>query len=173
MNNNIHCLPVDDLGKRFLLGKKGKSEMLAIGLNPSTANSVFLDPTSRNIETIANQNGCDGWWIVNLYPERTSIPKKLPKKPNNNLLLDNNRIIKEVINDPKYNLKIILFCWGNHIEHHLYLKNQVLDIFDLFYGSDFKFYCIGKTKLGNPFHPSPMAINSFLGGINGLKLIEY
>ena len=34
--------------------------MLAIGLNPSTANEDNLDPTSRNIQAIAQNNGCDG-----------------------------------------------------------------------------------------------------------------
>ena len=45
--------------------------MLAIGLNPSTANEDNLDPTSRNIQAIAQKNECDGWWLVNLYPKRT------------------------------------------------------------------------------------------------------
>ena len=56
--------------------------MLAIGLNPSTANEDNLDPTSRNIQAIAQNNGCDGWWLVNLYTNRTSKPSKLPKTVN-------------------------------------------------------------------------------------------
>ena len=31
-------------------------------------------------------------------------------------------------------------------------------------------YCLGKTRLGNPLHPSPMVINRFLGGLGELKL---
>ena len=60
--------------------------MMAIGLNPSKANEGKLDPTSRNIEKIANNNGCNGWWLVNLYPLRTANPKKLPIKPDLNQL---------------------------------------------------------------------------------------
>ena len=44
-SSNIVCLPLNDPEKRFLLGKKGTAEMLAIGLNPSRANETKLDPT--------------------------------------------------------------------------------------------------------------------------------
>ena len=74
-HSKIICQPVKDSGKRFVLGKAGSTELLAIGLNPSTANEDKLDPTSRNIQTIAFNNACDGWWLVNLYPKRTSNPK--------------------------------------------------------------------------------------------------
>ena len=80
--NEIVCIPKNDTTKRFLIGKKGQHEMLAIALNPSTANEDKLDPTSKNIELIANNNGCDGWWLVNLYPERISNPNKLTHKGN-------------------------------------------------------------------------------------------
>ena len=64
--HHILCNPLEDSKKRFLLGKKGRSTLLAIALNPSTANENTLDPTSRNIEKIAAKSGCDGWWLVNL-----------------------------------------------------------------------------------------------------------
>jgi hypothetical protein len=37
-NNKIICNPLNDNKKRFLLGKTGTVELLAIGLNPSKAN---------------------------------------------------------------------------------------------------------------------------------------
>ena len=40
--------------------------MLAIGLNPSTSNEKKLDPTSRNIQSIALKNDYEGWWLINL-----------------------------------------------------------------------------------------------------------
>ena len=60
-NNKIICIPKNDSHKRFLLGQRGTRELLAIGLNPSTANEHKIDPTSRNIKIIANNNGCHGW----------------------------------------------------------------------------------------------------------------
>ena len=58
-SNEIVCFPVKDNTKRFLIGKRGQYEMLAIALNPSAANENKLDPTSKNIELIAYNNG----WI--------------------------------------------------------------------------------------------------------------
>ena len=52
-NNKIICIPKNDSHKRFLLGQHGTRELLAIGLTPSSANEHTLDPTSRNIKTIA------------------------------------------------------------------------------------------------------------------------
>jgi len=82
-------------------------EMLAIGLNPSTANEDNLDPTSRNIQAIAQNNGCDGWWLVNLYPKRTSKPSNLPKKANQVIAKENIDFIKELIHNDNDISKIL------------------------------------------------------------------
>ena len=169
----IICYPVKDRNKRFLLGKQGREELLAIGLNPSKANEQQLDPTSRNIEKIAKYNGCDGWWLINLYPKRTSKPSKLPINPDIGLTQKNLMFIKDLLQDPKFKIIKVLCCWGNHVDDHLYLKLQSVKILDYIKEYNLKLYCIGITKSGNPFHPSPMSVNRFLGGINRLKLISY
>ena len=79
-NDKIVCIPENDKHKRFLLGQRGKRELLAIGLNPSSANEHKLDPTSRNIKTIAQNYDYDGWWLTNLYALRTPKPDLLPLK---------------------------------------------------------------------------------------------
>lgn len=172
-NTNIICQPLNDKTKRFVLGKAGNKELLAIGLNPSTANEDKLDPTSRNIQTIASNNGCDGWWLVNLYPKRTSKPKNLPKKINKDLAKQNIEFLRELFNNDSYSISKVLCCWGNHIEDHKYLQNQAQKITRLVKESGYKSQCIGITQLGNPYHPAPMAVNRFLGGINNIKLKEY
>lgn len=169
----IICKPLNDRNKRFLLGKQGKVEMLAIGLNPSKANEEKLDPTSRNIQKIANNNGCDGWWLVNLYPKRTSKPINLPKTPDSMLIQQNLLFIKDLLQDPKFKIIKVLCCWGNHIDDHLYLKLQSFKILESIKEYNLSLYCMGNTKSGNPFHPAPMSINRFLGGIDRLKLIPY
>lgn len=168
--NKIICIPEMDKQKRFLLGKRGKSTLLAVGLNPSTADENELDPTSRNIETIAKLNGCDGWLIINLYPLRTSNPKKLPKRVNSKLTYENEKFIRNLIQNNGFNITKILFCWGNYLERRSYLKKQSINILNLLENEKPNIYCLGKTRLGNPFHPSPMAINRFLGGLGKLKL---
>jgi hypothetical protein len=172
-NSSIICQPLNDSDKRFVLGKAGNKELLAIGLNPSTANEDKLDPTSRNIQTIASNNGCDGWWLVNLYPKRTSKPKNLPKKINKVLAKQNVDFISELLNNDSYSISKVLCCWGNHIEDHKYLQDQAEKIISLVNESGHKNQCIGLTELGNPFHPAPMAVNRFLGGIKKIELKEY
>lgn len=172
-NSKIICQPLKDSGKRFVLGKSGSTELLAICLNPSSANEDKLDPTSRNIQTIAANNGCDGWWLVNLYPKRTSNPKNLPKKINEDLAKQNVDFIKQLLSNDSYSISKVLCCWGNHIEDHQYLKDQAQKIINLVKESGHQSLCIGFTESGNPFHPAPMSINRFLGGINNIKLKEY
>lgn len=171
--NNIICYPVNDVNNRFLLGIRGNAEMLAIGLNPSTANEEKLDPTSRNIQTIAHNNGCDGWWLVNLYPKRTSKPSRLPKKSDKALAQKNINFIKEMLNGVSHKISKIVCCWGNHINDHSYLQKQAHEIINLIEGSGYSCQCIGVTVSGNPYHPAPMPVNRFLGGINNITLKEY
>ncbi len=172
-SNKIICKPLNDCNKRFLLGKKGRAEMMAIGLNPSKADEIKLDPTSRNIEKIANNNGCDGWWLVNLYPIRTANPSNLPIKPNSKLTEKNIHFILDLLQNPKSKIKMILCCWGNHIDDHFYLKLQASKILEFIKEQNYIIYCLGMTKSGNPFHPSPMSVNVFLGGINRLRISKY
>ena len=171
-NKNIICNPSYDVTKRFLLGKKGGDEMLAIGLNPSKANEDNLDPTSRNIQAIAQNNGCDGWWLINLYPKRTSKPSKLPKTVNQVIAKENVDFIREFINNDN-NISKILFCWGNHINNHSYLKKQADQIIATIEKLDLEPLCLGKTLTDNPLHPAPMVVNRFFGGINNVVLQKY
>ena len=175
MNNekDILCIPKNDTEKRFLLGKSGMSVLLAIGLNPSNANEEKLDPTSRNIRAIANNNGCDGWLLINLYPKRTSKPYNLPKRPKTALSDENLDVIKGLIENPSNNFKKVLCCWGDYVERHTYLKKQAIEIMSVIKELNLSFECIGITKSGNPFHPAPMPVNRFLGGIDNITLKSF
>mgnify|MGYP002051098106 CR=1 FL=1 len=100
-------------------------------------------------------------------------PFNLPKTPNPSLIEQNTLLIENLLKNPKSKISKILCCWGNHVEDHFYLALQAQKILECIRGHGLHLYCIGKTKSGNPFHPAPMAVNRFLGGINHLKLIAY
>ena len=85
-------------------------------------------------------------------------------------MMKNQKFIEKLIIDPKYNICKVLCCWGNNIENHLYLEEQARIIKNKI---DKQLYSIGKTMNGNPYHPAPMTVNRYLGGINKVKLIEY
>ena len=172
-NNNIICIPKYDNHKRFLLGQHGTRELLAIGLNPSSANEHKLDPTSRNIKIIANNNDYDGWWLTNLYAFRTPKPNLLPLKADIKLGKENIDFIKNILNDKSFNTSTVLLCWGNNIDRHDYLRGYATELLNYLVEINMNSLCIGLTAKENPFHPSPMGVNRFLGGINNIKLQPY
>ena len=172
-SNEIVCFPIKDNTKRFLIGKKGQYEMLAIALNPSVANENKLDPTSKNIELIANNNGCDGWWLVNLYPKRMSNPINLPKKQNNKLTKKNIEFIKKILISPNYNFSKIICCWGNFIKKRSFLSESANQLLIYLKSLGYVCECLGYTQKGNPYHPSPLTINRLFGGINNTKLVKF
>lgn len=167
------CIPTNDHDKRFLISKRGENEMLAIGLNPSTANEQNLDPTTKNIEAIAKFNGCDGWCIVNLYPMRMSSPEHLPIKANKTLSIKNIDFIIETLNNSKYNFIKILCCWGNFVSKRTYLKKNLNQLLLYLNNNGYELECIGLTKLGNPYHTSPLTINRLFGGIKNVTLKKF
>ena len=81
--------------------------------------------------------------------------------------------IRRLLKNESYSISKVLCCWGNHIEDHKYLQDQAEKIISLVNESGHKNHCIGLTRLGNPFHPAPMAVNRFLGGIKKIELKEY
>lgn len=170
---SIICLPLNDTSKRFLLGKKGNQELLAIALNPSTANEVTLDPTSRNVETIAVNNNCDGWYMVNLYPGRTSKPEFLPKTADTLLLKENFSFIERLFSSSDYNITKVLLCWGNEVDSFSNLKESAKAIMAILDEHKVPCYYMKMTGAGNPYHPSPTPVNRWLGGINNVELKPY
>lgn len=167
---HIICIPQNDSVKRFLLGKKGSAALLAIALNPSTANEEALDPTSRNIECLAKDNCCDSWYLVNLYPLRTPKPRELPAIEDADLSNQNLAFIQKLIQDPDYKISKVLLCWGNHVDRHPYLRALSLEITKIINESKKPSFYMELTGAGHPYHPSPMPVNRFLGGIKNVKL---
>ena len=51
------------------------------------------------MKAIAQNNGSDGWWLINLYAQRTPKPSNLPKKVNQVIAKENIDFIKELINN--------------------------------------------------------------------------
>lgn len=158
--DKIICIPPNNPSKRLLLGKKGRQNILCIGINPNTADSVHLDPTSRNVERIAQNNGYDGWFLVNLYPERTAKVALLETCPDQELFQENLIFIKKFILDPKFNIDTIWLAWGNDInsKKHSYLKKSAQLLFRSLSKIPLTFVVIGTNNSGHPTHPSPQAI---------------
>ena len=171
MRSDLFCVPDNDPQKRYLLGQSGDKLLLAIALNPSTANSSRLDPSSKNIQAIARQQGCNGWVLANLCPLRSTNPKKLPRKLSSQLMQENLAHISALLTSTK-TIKVLL-CWGNGIESRDYLQAAAKAICERITEHQHHFYCLGYTSRHHPFHPSPQVLNKVFGGVQNTALKEF
>lgn len=175
VESEILCIPKGDTKKRFLLGKNGHKNLLCVGLNPSTADEKGLDPTSRNIEVIAQKHGYDGWLLVNLYPQRASHPTDLASEKDEELFWQNLKLIDALIIKKQFVIPRVLLAWGNNIDSFsaTYLKEAVYYLYKMLEKHVLPYCAIGVTNAGHPYHPSPQPVNTQLGGIDKTELQEF
>ncbi len=161
----IICLPEKDGEKRFVIGKKGKRNLLCVGINPNTADGKRLDPTSRNVEKIALNNGYDGWILVNLYPKRTRNVSYLETDSNKKLFWLNLHLIRSVVRKNQFGFDKVWLAWGNDIDSlkQPYLKESAYHLCTMLRKFDLDFVSVGTNNSGHPTHPNPQAIAQKLG----------
>jgi len=176
-NNQIFSVPKKDKEKRFIIGKKGKKNLLVIALNPSTANIDKHDPTTRNIEKIAKLNGFDGWILFNLCPKRATHPSKLEINTKKNLMNENLTFLNSILYFNEFNISKVWLAWGNNIDkkNKEYFRESAFHMFGIFekYNCDYLAVGINKTGKGNPTHPSPQAINQIYKSTDKPKLTKF
>ena len=137
---------------RFFLAKQGSRPLIVFGVNPSTATDIKNDATIDQVERIVNAEQCDGWIMLNLYPQRTTDPKGLHKKDTyrQDYIDTNEAVIKKVLET--FPESPLLAAWGNTVDERPYLgkcRNRILEI-----AGDREWLCIGPvTNAGNPHHP--------------------
>jgi hypothetical protein len=172
MINRLFSIPEKDPDIRYILGKKGKNNLMVICLNPSTADTGNHDQTSSNIETIAEANGYDGWVTFNLTPERQTHPSFLSIEENITLLSDNTNLLEGFLIENTFDVKDVLLAWGDldHYFNQMYLKKYAYIILDRLQKHDLKYWCIKKTKSGHPFHPSTQSLNCHVGPAKDIVL---
>lgn len=144
-----------DGNTRYILGEKGENPLICIGANPSTAGEIKLtDPTISRIRRIVNEINdtgqvCDGWIMLNLYPQRDKNPDKLHEKYDVEMMKKNHEVIKTVFD--KYEKAKTLLAWGNIIDSKKYLKESWQTIASMW---ETRNWCIrgGFTGRNNPRH---------------------
>ncbi|WP_299536204.1 DUF1643 domain-containing protein [Ulvibacterium sp.] len=164
-SREVICFPEKDSKKRFVLGKPGKRNLLCVGINPNTADGERLDPTSRNVEKIALNNGYDGWILVNLYPRRTKKVAFLETKPDRKLFWENLKLIQSLVSKNQFKFNKIWLAWGNDIDaqHLTYLKDSAYHLCTTLQEFDLDFVSVGTNNSGHPTHPSPQALAQKFG----------
>lgn len=113
-----------------------------VGLNPSTADETYNDPTVNRCMRFAQGWGYGSMYMTNIFAFRATDPNDMksvvyPIGPDNN---------KWLIKCAE-KASIVIACWGVHGEH---LGRQVR-VRKLL--KPYKLHCLGLTKEGYPKHP--------------------
>ena len=77
---------------RYMLGKKGKNTLICIGANPSIASGSECDATMNLLCAILENNGYDGFIMLNLYPLIATNPDDLPQVNHKDMNKKNNSV---------------------------------------------------------------------------------
>ena len=172
METKLLSLPENDSEVRYVLGKKGKRNLLAICLNPSTANAFKHDGTTNNVEKIAKANGYDGWVLFNVSPQRTPHPSDLPLVENEAVLIKNVNLLDDFILKNEFQISDVLLAWGNTITsfQHPYLIKYAAFILERLKKHELNYWCIKLTAKQHPFHPAAQAINRYVGPVEDIVL---
>ena len=149
MNYNPKCC--SESGYRFALEQKGEKMLFVIGLNPSTADEKQADRTMSKVMRFAEENGYDGYVMLNLTAERTPDPKKLSKELNEAMHRLNLKKIAEL--SERYPDADILLAFGNGIGSKRYLRFCFRDICRILQQHPRAWKYIALTKYGHPRHP--------------------
>ena len=113
-----------------------------IGLNPSTADELALDPTLEAVRRYSIRWGFAEIVMLNLFAYRATYPHELKRAPDS-IGPDNDRYLLQEVQAAN----LVIACWGNH-GSFLRRDEQVLS---LLAGVAFK--CLSKNKDGSPHHP--------------------
>ena len=157
---------------RYILGTRGKTPLICIGINPSTAAPDALDPTLKSVERIAHANGYDSFLMFNVYAQRATDPDAMEKTCNLRLHKENLEAFRYVLSlsdEPA-----VWAAWGAIVEKRGYLADCLRDFVAAGRERNARWFCAGAiTKKGHPHHPlylrkdeklKPFDMNLYLGG---------
>lgn len=165
--NNFNLKYRYSLEMRTDLESKIKSEnhLVVICMNPSTASDKITDPTVNEIIRTMFIMGYKGFTLFNLYPERATDPKGLPKyetvtKDKVDHYLQENILVINKFLQCNRDITEVWGAWGDIDKEVLKLgKKEVLEL--LKSENINVFYFVKKTKHGNPPHPLNRKIAKF------------
>ena len=142
-------VPEEYTSYRYVIGKTGKTPLVAICMNPSAARDNVSDKTVNEIIKTSKILNNDGWIVVNTYPERATEAKNMDVF-NEDLMNMNVQAIEKIIK--KYGIKEVYGAWGDLEFRHL--KEGKTAILKMLKKHKVKVFYFGSlTQLRNPRHP--------------------
>ena len=157
---------------RFTLGKSGQHKLLVIGLNPSTATNEQSDVTIAKVETVAKNNGYDGFVMLNLYPVRSTDYNALSKDVDTTAFDDNLKRIEKLISDEQQSVAIWA-AWGNSIIARAYFQLAAIELIRRLQKYEVTWQHFGTlTTSGHPRHPSRLNYSWSLSEFEALSYAD-
>lgn len=148
-----------DNHKRFILGRKGTNPLVVIGMNPSAASEEYSDRTVNKIIRVSRQRNHEGWFMLNIYPERATNQNDLDDY-SETLSRENCAMIIDFL--LRNNIKEVWGAWGN-LEHNSLLKGKQMLLGELKKNGISIYHFDKLTQKGNPRHPLYMNKKLFEG----------
>jgi hypothetical protein len=116
-----------------------------IGLNPSTADAVRLDPTCTRCERRARALGFGGYVMTNLFALKSTDPAALRRDPKPCGGVQNDFAVLAVARAAG----MVLAAWGAHGA----LNGHAAVVLAELRGAGVELHHLGLTKDGHPRHP--------------------
>lgn len=143
---------------RFILGSSadpatlaGSSPLVVMGMNPSHATDLVSDSTVNRVVEASMELRHTSWWMLNLYPERSSKPTNL-RAFDPALSEENCGEIADFLRVAQVDQ--VLGAWGDL--KHPTLRQAKKDVLVMLRSINVRvFYYDTLTLRGNPRHPSP------------------
>ena len=142
-------IPAQHKTHRYLIGKDGRKPLVAVCMNPSAAKDDTSDRTVNRVIRTSEKLGYDGWFVVNVYPERATKVSDLGEF-DEKLSNENIDVIEKFLLDHK--IKEVWGAWGNLKSDALRKgKKMMLDMLKKHKIKVFHFAEV--TANGEPRHP--------------------
>ncbi|OMF05596.1 DUF1643 domain-containing protein [Paenibacillus sp. FSL H7-0942] len=124
-------------------------KLLYIMLNPSTADEVSEDQTSRQCLYFANKFQYGSFEVVNLYSLISTDPKGLKQS----LVDPIGHKTDQYIIEASLRANRVIIAWG---EKHFFNQRDK-QVIEMLRSKDINLYCLKMAKSGHPRHPSRLA----------------
>ena len=162
---------------RYILGTRGERPLIAIGINPSTAEPDHLDNTLKSVERIALSNGYDSFIMFNVYAERATDPADMEREFNESLHRENMAAFDYILSLSRER-PAVWAAWGTIVRVRPYLMKCMTDMTELGRQHNALWYSCGARSKngGHPHHPLYLRKDASLdkfdidGYISGLKI---
>jgi hypothetical protein len=138
---------------RYVLGSAGERPLLVFGVNPSQADAQRPDATLRRVLGFAGRAGYDSFYMLNLYPQRATLPRNLHQRMYGPAHRANLAAIERVLQ--RHPQAHAWAAWGNLVAFRPYLQGRCLpELLCLCDRYALTWWQLGDlTQAGHPRHP--------------------